>query len=66
VPRHAGAALGAGVTLAAARAHGWSPAIPAVSLWGGIGIAVTVGVVAGCYPALRAARLSPTDALRSQ
>jgi putative ABC transport system permease protein len=60
----AGAGIGAGVTVAVARAHGWSPAITPTSIWGGIAVAVAVGAVAGCYPALRAARLSPTDALR--
>jgi putative ABC transport system permease protein len=60
----AGAGIGAGVTLAVARGHGWSPAITPASIWGGIAVAVAVGAVAGCYPALRAARLSPTDALR--
>jgi putative ABC transport system permease protein len=61
----AGAAIGGSVTVAVARGHGWAPAITPASIWGGIAVAVAVGAVAGCYPALRAARLSPTDALRS-
>jgi putative ABC transport system permease protein len=60
----AGAAIGAIVTEAVSHAHGWSPSITAASIWGSVGVAVGVGAVAGCYPALRAARLSPTDALR--
>ena len=60
----AGAGIGAGVTVAVARVHGWSPWVPAASIWGGVGVAMAVGALAGCYPALRAARLSPTDALR--
>ena len=60
----AGAGIGASVTVAVAHVHGWSPWVPAASIWGGLGVAVAVGAVAGCYPALRAARLSPTDALR--
>jgi ABC-type antimicrobial peptide transport system permease subunit len=36
----------------------------AVALGGGIAAAAAIGAVAGLYPALRAARLSPTDALR--
>jgi putative ABC transport system permease protein len=61
----AGAAIGAVVTVAVARAHGWSPAITPASVWGAMAVAVAVGAVAGGYPALRAARLAPTDALRS-
>jgi putative ABC transport system permease protein len=40
------------------------PIIPAVAVVGGIVAAVCIGAVAGFYPAMRAARLSPTDALR--
>ena len=61
----AGAAIGAGVTVAVARGHGWPPAVPATAVWGGVAVAVAVGAVAGGYPALRAARLSPTEALHS-
>jgi putative ABC transport system permease protein len=39
--------------------------VPPVALAGGLIAATAIGAVAGLYPALRAARLSPTDALRS-
>jgi putative ABC transport system permease protein len=39
--------------------------IPAQALWGGLAVAVTIAAVAGLYPATRAARLSPTEALRT-
>lgn len=37
--------------------------IPAAALLGGIGATLALGVLAGIYPALRAARLTPTEAL---
>jgi putative ABC transport system permease protein len=37
--------------------------IPALAWAGGIGAAVVIGAVAGLWPALRAARMSPTQAL---
>ncbi len=39
--------------------------IPAIAWAGGIGAAIIIGAVAGLWPALRAARMSPTQALWS-
>ena len=39
--------------------------IPALAWGGGIGAAIVIGAVAGLWPALRAARMSPTQALWS-
>jgi putative ABC transport system permease protein len=60
-----GVAIGVVVTGLYAGSRGWDLAIPAVAVIGGVVAALAVGALAGLYPALRAARLSPTDALRS-
>jgi putative ABC transport system permease protein len=61
----AGAALGAAVTAAYALSQGWPAVVPAVALAGAFGAALAIGALAGLYPAARAARLAPTEALRS-
>jgi putative ABC transport system permease protein len=59
----AGVLLGLGVTLSYARYRDWPLVLPVPALVGGVLTAVLVGAVAGLYPARRAARLSPTEAL---
>ncbi|GHJ49355.1 ABC transporter permease [Catellatospora sp. TT07R-123] len=59
----AGALLGAAITAAYAASRGWPVAVPAWATAGGVAVTVLVGAVAGLYPAVRAARLSPTTAL---
>jgi putative ABC transport system permease protein len=61
----AGVAIGILATFGVALSRGWRPLIPSVAIWAGLGAALTIGAVAGLYPAHRAARLSPTDALRT-
>ncbi len=61
----AGVLLGATATYALALQRGWQPLIPPSAVAAGLVAACAVGAVAGLYPALRAAHLTPTDALRT-
>jgi putative ABC transport system permease protein len=61
----AGALLGSLITLGYAWMRDWSISVPAYAPVGGLFAALVIGAVAGLYPAVRAARLAPTDALRT-
>jgi putative ABC transport system permease protein len=61
----AGVAVGALTVLGYATVEGFPAQIPVSALAAGPVTAVVIGAVAGLYPALRAARMSPTEALRS-
>jgi putative ABC transport system permease protein len=60
-----GTTLGALITYATALNRHWQPLIPAASIIAGLTAALAIGTLAGLYPAARAARLQPTDALRA-
>ncbi len=59
----AGILLGSGVTAVYATLQDWPVVIPAWVMAGGVTAALVMGGVAGLYPAIRAARLAPTEAL---
>jgi putative ABC transport system permease protein len=61
----AGIATGTLATAIYATSKGWAIVIPTTAWAGGLGAALLIGAVAGLVPALRAARLSPADALRT-
>jgi putative ABC transport system permease protein len=61
----AGIALGAGATGVYALTGAHPLVVPLSALGGGVAVALAVGAIAGVYPAARAARLPPTEALRA-
>jgi putative ABC transport system permease protein len=61
----AGVAGGLSATAAYATLQGWSILVPPLAIWAALAAAIFIGAAAGLYPALRASRLSPTEALRS-
>jgi putative ABC transport system permease protein len=60
-----GVILGTAATAVYAHGKGWGIVIPAEAWAGGLGATLLIGVAAGLLPAIRAARLSPTQALWS-
>ena len=60
-----GVAVGSLATVGYAHTKHWAVVIPTEAWAGGIASAILIGAIAGLMPAIRAARLSPTDALRT-
>jgi putative ABC transport system permease protein len=60
-----GVAVGALATAVYASTKGWGVVVPTIAWGGGLGAALAIGGIAGLLPALRAARMSPTEALWS-
>ncbi len=58
-----GVAIGVLSTAVYASAQGWAVVVPTLAWGGGLGAALAIGGIAGLLAALRAARMSPTEAL---
>jgi putative ABC transport system permease protein len=60
-----GVGLGTAATVVYAHTQHWATVIPALAWAGGLASALPIGAIAGLLPAIRAARMSPTQALWS-
>jgi len=58
-----GVVLGIVVTAVYSLTQGWPTVVPVWAMAGGVIATLVIGGIAGLYPAIRAARLSPTEAL---
>ena len=61
----AGVVTGALSTIVYAHIEHWTAVVPTRAWAGGLAAAILIGAIAGLLPAIRAARLSPTEALRT-
>jgi putative ABC transport system permease protein len=60
-----GIGLGVLVTAIYATIRGWATVVPPTALLGGFAAALVIGGIAGLQPAIKAANLSPTEAIRT-
>lgn len=60
-----GVAVGVLATYVYAHIKGWGVVVPALAWAGGLAAALAIGAIAGLLPAMRAARMEPTQALRT-
>lgn len=62
----AGAALAAAFVAVVSAGKGWTAVLEPLVIAGAVGAAIFMSVLAGVYPAIRAARLQPLDVLRGE
>jgi putative ABC transport system permease protein len=60
-----GVSVGVFATAVYASSKHWTAVVPASAWAGGLAAAILIGAIAGLLPAIRAAQLSPTEALRT-
>jgi putative ABC transport system permease protein len=58
-----GIVLGSAITAVYASTQSWPTIVPTWAVAGGLAAALIIGGVAGLYPAIRAAKVAPTEAL---
>jgi putative ABC transport system permease protein len=61
-----GIAAGVGLVSVLASALGWSMLLPLEAVMVAVGTSAAIGIVFGFFPARRAARMDPIDALRHE